>query len=147
MKKIVTIIFVLGFYLLSFSQDNRDKIKTLKIAYITEKLNLTQKQAQAFWPIYNNFEDANFKLKSQSYAKRKKVDFENISDKDAETLLNEIRTIDGKKYTLKENYINDLLKVIPAKKIILLNKVEDDFKHKMFEEFKSRRQLNHGSKQ
>lgn len=141
MKKILTIVFVLGFYLLSFSQDNRDKIKTLKIAYITEKLNLTEKEAQAFWPIYNNFEDEFMKLKHQSYDKRKNVDLQNISDKDAEALLNEIRAMENKKHTLKENFINDLSKVIPAKKIILLNKVEDDFKHKMFEEFKNRRRM------
>ena len=147
MKKIFTIAFVLGFYLLSFSQDNRDKIKTLKIAFITEKLDLTQKQAQAFWPIYNNFEDAFFKLRAESYGKRNKVDFQNVSDKDAESMLNEIRTIESKKYTLKENYINDLLKVIPAKKIILLEKAEMDFKHKMFEEFKNRREMDHGPKQ
>jgi hypothetical protein len=49
--------------------------------------------------------------------------------------------MENKKYTLKENFINDLSKVIPAKKIILLNKVEDDFKHKMFEEFKNRRRM------
>jgi hypothetical protein len=141
MKKTLTIVFVLGFYLLSFSQDNRDKIKTLKIAYITEKLNLTEKEAQAFWPIYNNFEDEFMRLKHQSYDKRKNVDLQNISDKDAEALLNEIRSMENKKYTLKENFINDLSKVIPAKKIILLNKVEDDFKHKMFEEFKNRRRM------
>ncbi|WP_338359441.1 hypothetical protein [Yeosuana marina] len=139
MKKILTIIFVLGFYLVSFSQDNRDKIKTLKIAFITEKLNLTEKEAQAFWPVYNSFEDEYMKLRRQSYEKRKNIDFQNITDKDAEALLNEIRVIEKKKYTLKENYMNDLLKVISPKKIILLNKVEDDFKHKIFEEFKNRR--------
>ena len=35
--------------------------------------------------------------------------------------------------------IDDLSKILPAKKIILLERAEDDFKHKMFEEFKSRR--------
>ncbi|WP_339917721.1 hypothetical protein [Yeosuana marina] len=139
MKKILTIIFVLGFYLVSFSQDNRDKIKTLKIAFITEKLNLTEKEAQAFWPVYNSFEEEYMRLRRQSYEKRKNIDFQNITDKDAEALLNEIRVIEKKKYTLKENYMNDLLKVISPKKIILLNKVEDDFKHKIFEEFKNRR--------
>ncbi|WP_166964874.1 hypothetical protein [Yeosuana marina] len=139
MKKILTIIFVLGFYLVSFSQDNRDKIKTLKIAFITEKLNLTEKEAQAFWPVYNSFEEEYMRLRRQSYEKRKNIDFQNITDKDAEALLNEIRVIEKKKYTLKENYVNDLLKVISPKKIILLNKVEDDFKHKIFEEFKNRR--------
>ncbi|MCB0697691.1 MAG: hypothetical protein KDC07_10020, partial [Chitinophagaceae bacterium] len=33
-----------------------DRIKALKIAYITEKLDLTSEQAQKFWPVYNRYE-------------------------------------------------------------------------------------------
>ena len=58
-SKILTLIFVLFF---SFSlsaqvnKESREKIKTLKIAYITEQLNLTAKEAQDFWPIYNTYD-------------------------------------------------------------------------------------------
>ena len=147
MKKLFIIIFVLGFSILSYSQANRDKIKTLKIAFITEKLNLSEKEAQVFWPVYNNFEKNYYKLRGQLHEKRGKIDLRNISDKDAETLLKEISSIENKKHNLKQGLVNDLLKVIPAKKIILLDKVEDDFKHKMFEEYKNRRGMNRRPKE
>jgi hypothetical protein len=139
MKKILTLIFILGFSLCSFSQGNRDKIKTLKIAFITEKLNLSAKEAQAFWPVYNNFQENFYKLREELHNKRKNVNFNTISDKEAETLLKEIAIIESKKHNLKQNNVTNLLKVISAKKIILLDKVEDDFKRKMFEEYKNRR--------
>ena len=50
-----------------------------------------------------------------------------------------MRVLETKRIALKNNFIDDLSKIISAKKIILLEKAEDDFKHKMFEEFKSRR--------
>ena len=32
---------------------NKEKIKELKIAFLTEKLDLTVKEAEKFWPVYN----------------------------------------------------------------------------------------------
>jgi hypothetical protein len=139
MKTITSIVFIISFSLLSFSQHNKDKIKTLKIAYITEKLDLTKKEAQQFWPIYNAFEEENYKLKSQAYEDRKNINFETLKEDEAILLLKKMRAFDAKRKTLKEHFIDDLSKIISAKKIILLDKVEDDFKHKMFEEYKNRR--------
>lgn len=33
-----------------------EKIQALKIAFITEKLQLTSSEAQQFWPVYNSYE-------------------------------------------------------------------------------------------
>lgn len=33
-----------------------EKIQALKIAFITEKLQLTASEAQQFWPVYNSYE-------------------------------------------------------------------------------------------
>ena len=139
MKKIVTIIFVLGFYLVSFSQDNRDKIKTLKIAFITEKLDLSEKEAQQYWPIYNSFEDEQYQIRRNSFQGRNKINFETLTEKEASSLLKEMRSVETKRHALKTKFIDDSTKILPAKKIIMLDKVVDDFKHKMFEEYRRRR--------
>ncbi len=61
MKKIVLLlaIFFSGFTVL-YAQDENDprgeKIQALKIAFITQKLNLTADEAQKFWPIYNQYD-------------------------------------------------------------------------------------------
>ena len=81
-------------------------------------------------------------LKRQSFEGRKNIDFTNLKDEDALYLLNDMRAVENKKTTLKNKFIDDLLKIISAKKIILLVKAEDDFKRKIFEEFKHRREMN-----
>ena len=61
MKKFVLLltIFFSGFTTL-YSQDLRDtraeKVQALKIAFITQKLNLSTDEAQKFWPIYNQYD-------------------------------------------------------------------------------------------
>ena len=93
MKTLTSILFILSFSLLTIAQGNRDKIKALKIAFITEKLNLSEKEAQQFWPIYNSFEEDMSNLKRQAYDSRKKVDINTISDEAAVQVLKEIRTM------------------------------------------------------
>src|SRR5690606_1178834 len=53
-KIIAPLLFLVATLSLS-SQEKQDweKIKSLKVAFITEKLELTPKEAQSFWPIYN----------------------------------------------------------------------------------------------
>jgi len=36
-------------------QDRKDKIETMHIAYLSEKLNLTSGEAEKFWPVYNEY--------------------------------------------------------------------------------------------
>ena len=138
MKTLTSIVFILSFSLITFGQSNRDKIKTLKIAYITEKLDLSEKEAQQFWPIYNNYEEENSKLRNEASETRKKINFETLSEEDAKQFLKDIRLNDKKRQATENDFIDRLTKVISAKKIIMLHKIEDDFKRKMFDEYKRR---------
>ena len=139
MKTAASILFIICFTISSYGQYNRDKIKALKIAFITEKLNLGEKEAQEFWPIYNNFETEISKLKRESYEKRRNINFETVSEEEAKQLLKDIRLNENKRQSLENDFMDDLAKVISAKKIILLHKIEDDFKRKMIDEYKRRR--------
>jgi hypothetical protein len=51
MKNLIILLFVF-FTSFSFSQTEtkNDKVETMKIAFLTNKLNLTAKEAQLFWP-------------------------------------------------------------------------------------------------
>jgi hypothetical protein len=138
MKTLTSILFILSFSLLTVAQGNMDKIKALKIAFITEKLNLSEKEAQQFWPIYNSYHEDMSNLKRQAYNTRKNIDINAISDDEAGQILKEMRINDNKRQALENEFIDKLSKVISAKKIIQIHKLEDDFKRKMFEEYKKR---------
>ena len=43
----------------------KDKIRTLKIEFITEKLDLSSVEAEKFWPIYNVFDKAYMELRHE----------------------------------------------------------------------------------
>ena len=59
-----TILLILTFFIstVSMAQDpgedtkRAERIQALKIAFITQKLNLTADEAQKFWPVYTSYE-------------------------------------------------------------------------------------------
>lgn len=142
MKKLIllSLLFLLTFSAFSQHKEREERIKTLKIAFITERLAFTESEAQKFWPIYNAFEEENNKLRRDSYNKSKVEDFDSMTETDAKSLLDEMSSIENKRHKLREKFMKDLLAVLPAKKVILLKTTEDEFNKKMFEEFKKRRQ-------
>ena len=130
----------------SFAQgfkEKKEKIKALKVAYITEKLDFTTDEAQKFWPIYNTFDEKQFEIRhNKMKAIIKKIEesgMDNISEKEAQNLISQIENSEDELHNLKKKFMQDLQKVIPAKKIILLKKTEEEFNRKLLREFKERK--------
>jgi hypothetical protein len=142
MKKLFTLslLFLLAFNVFAQHKEREERIKTLKIAFITERLAFTETEAQKFWPIYNAFEDKNNELRKQSYNHRKVENIETMTELEAKALVDDMILLENKKFKLREKFMKDLLTAIPAKKVILLKATEDAFNKRMFEEFKKRRQ-------
>ncbi|UAB75519.1 hypothetical protein [Mesoflavibacter sp. SCSIO 43206] len=115
-----------------------EKLKALKVAHITEQLDLTKKEAENFWPIYNAHEEEKDALRKFSVERRKEKKAENLSENEAKKLLFDMIENEKKRNDLENKYINDLLKFLPAKKIITLYRAEHSFKRKMIEEYRGR---------
>ena len=147
MKQITTILILL-FCVSAFAQPDgkmKERIRTQKIAHITNKLNLTPEEAQQFWPIYNAFDEATEKVRMEDLReiKREMRSNENMSDKDANALLNKLLAAEEKMYQAKLKLVNDLKNVIPPRKIILLKAAEDEFNRKLLERLKEFRGKRH----
>lgn len=139
MKTISLFILTLFISASVFAQrPDREKIKALKIAHITEQLDLTETEAQKFWPIYNANEDAKSKLRESSMNRRKEQPIEELTESEAKSLLLEMEKAEKQKVALESKLLNQLFEILPAKKIIKLYQAERSFKQKMFEEYKKR---------
>src|ERR1700751_2005111 len=54
MKRFLLLVSFAFTFLIGVAQ-NGNRLEALKIAYITNKLNLSPEEAQKFWPIYNQY--------------------------------------------------------------------------------------------
>lgn len=122
--------------------EKREKIKAFKVSFLTTELELTSTEAEKFWPIYNAYDDKQYELKylkMKTYLRQLKDDnLKNLSDKEATTLLSQIESTDKEIYQLREKYTNSLKKILPAKKILLLKKSEDDFNRKLLQQYRDK---------
>ena len=131
---------------LSFSQgfkEKREKVKALKVAYITEQLELTTDEAQKFWPIYNAFDENQSELRHEKMRaildRFKPGNVEKLSEKDASNSLMQMEKIEEDLFNLKKKFIKDLQGVISAKKIIKLKKAEEDFNRELLKQMREKR--------
>ena len=141
MKKIILPILLLFFSLNMLAQHNREKIKALKISFITEKLDLTEQEAQQFWPVYNHYDKITSKIMYQdirSIRREVRSNISTLTDEKAKDLIIKLNDAESSLHKQRIELSSKLLKIISPKKIILLKIAEDDFKRKMLERFKNK---------
>ena len=147
---IALITFLVSFN--SFSQNSsRKKIKALKVAFITEELNLTENEAIKFWPVYNNFEKKLRNLYSTERRKlRKEIEqlgsVDNLSESQAKTITDKMLASEKAEYYLQLNYYKELRNVISNLKIIKLQNAERAFNRKLFSQYGKQRSTNSKNK-
>ena len=139
MKKTLLILAFITITFNTFAQ-RKERVKALKVAFITEKLELTSSEAEKFWPVYNTIEDKKETLRKEGRKLRKDLDLESLSDEEANSIIDNMLALEAKKHELQKTQVNDLRKVLPAKKVILLRVVEDQFNKRMLDEIRKRRQ-------
>lgn len=140
MKHIITLLILVIFAFSSLqAQDKseyREKIKALKVAYITQELNMNSEVAQKFWPVYNEYE-----VKKRELHKRENIDWSTIgaiSEARAEEMLKEYLVIEKEEYSIKKQLFTDLKKFLTAREIIKLHELEAEFHQKLIKEYRDR---------
>ena len=143
MKKLLPFILLLFVSLnITAQHKNRQRIKALKASVITEKLDLTEKEAQQFWPIYNAHEKETSAIRFEEIKSIRieiRENIENMTDKKANELLKKLSKAENKMHKSRLEFANNLSGVLSPKKIILLKIAEDDFKKKMMAELRKRK--------
>lgn len=136
-----TLIIALSLFCFVSSYGQKDDdITSYKIAFITERLDLSSQEAQVFWPIYNKHNKRYEDLKKDSWEPIKEGlnNIDKLSEEEAEQLLDDYRLYKEKRLEYREDYIQDLLTVISPKKIMQLKKADYDFNRELLKQYKSK---------
>lgn len=120
---------------------NGERLETMKIGFITERLNLTSEEAKVFWPVYNKFTDELKKLRQTTKGKisEEMADITTMSDAEAEKVLNDMVNFKVNEAELIKKYAQEFKKVLPIKKVVLLFKAENDFKRELLKKLTQRK--------
>ncbi len=142
MKPLTKYIYLFVFCILALSivaqpGTKRDKIEALRVSFISSKVTLTNQEAQLFWPLYNDYNDKIDNLK-KSFRQQfvRDVDFNTLSDKEAEAYLIAELAVKQKEYELSKEYYERFKKALPIKKIAQIRRAEEDFRKELIKNIK-----------
>ncbi|WP_417357043.1 sensor of ECF-type sigma factor [Flavobacterium sp.] len=144
MKTKLLLTLLLSFSLSVFSQthkEKRDRIKALKVSFLTTELKLTSQESAKFWPIYNAYEEKEFEIKHdkmRSIIKKIESAGESLTEKDASNYLSQFQEAEKELLELKGKMIADLKPVIGSVKLLKLQKAEFDFNRKLLSKYKDK---------
>lgn len=118
-----------------------EKFKSQKIAFLTEKMSLSPREAQDFWPVYNEFEKQRMELQQNRRQLELKTRDENISFSDQEIIkmTREISATFRKEADIAIEYNEKFLKILPPQKVLQLYRAENQFRAHMFEQYRKQR--------
>lgn len=129
--------------LCAYSQNGqgRDKIKSLKVAFITERVGLTSSEATSFWPVYNEHEEALGQLRrnERREVNNKINDLDLLTEDEIDKVLDTLLDLEAQKQELNASFLSDIRKIISPKKTFLLIRAEIDFKKRLLQEMQKRR--------
>ena len=110
----------------------RERVRAEKVAFLTEEIDLTESEAQVFWPIYNEIQKSQrdgFEAVKNAYDAMAKGVEEKKSSKEMEKLVKAYIDAKEKNEGIETKYLNKLLKVLPAEKVARYYIAEEKFRH------------------
>lgn len=123
---ILLIVFAVNTAIAQPDDERFERIRAIKVSYITDKIHLTSEQAARFWPVYNRYDD---ELRTERRRIKQQVMKEkNVSEDDARKYIHDNIAYQEKKLELKKKYKNELLKVITPQQLAELYQAEQGFK-------------------
>lgn len=147
-----TIVYLLTFVIVScatFSayaqpekfQEKKEHIEALKASFITQKLNLTKEEAQKFWPVYNEYQDAKDALHKEQREEFKnyKDRFDQLSEKELTEFVDKQIIYRQRELDIDKKYHAEFKGTLPIVKVALLYRAEQEFRREVLKEMQNRK--------
>lgn len=110
---------------------DKDKLEAAKIAFITQKLDISPEQATQFWPIYNQFEEKRRKILHQ-LRDLSREGKENLTDEKATQLIASKFTLQQELLNAEKEYAKKFAEILSPKQSYLLQEADRDFVRHLF---------------
>ena len=110
-------------------EKTREAVQKQKDEVIAADMKLTEQEGRVFWPLYQEYQEAQRKLQDRSfklmadYAQEREN--ETFTDQKARTLLDEYLEIEREDLWLKRAYLEKFNRILPAKKVMRYFQLEN----------------------
>ena len=114
-----------------------ERIKAMRVAFITNELQLTTDESQQFWPLYNEYEQKQKEVQKKFKPTKQVLQ---MNDTELEQQLEKNLQMEEELLALKRTYIGELKEVLPIRKIAMLQRAENRFKEELVKQLRERQE-------
>ena len=107
----------------------RERVRAEQVAFITSELNLTEVEAQKFWPVYNDVQAQRREAYKESFEAMKELEESIQNNKDQDKKLDKYVNARKKIAELENDSVKKYSKVLPKDKVAKLVLTEERFRH------------------
>lgn len=121
---------------------NLERLNAYKIAFFTKRLNLTEREAEKFWPVYNEYQDSRNKLQTerQQIMRNFNQNELNMSDKEMTEAADRLINLEVREASLTQEFHNKIKTVLPPVKVLRLYQAENQYRMQLLNQLQERRQ-------
>lgn len=121
--------------------ERNNEIESYRIAYLTQKLELTAEEAKIFWPIYNDWQKEQSTLRKERSQKmisfRKITEIEKLSDTEVQTLIMNDFNFKQRDLNLDKKYYYKLRSSLPIKIVGKFYRAQEAFKRELLAKYRN----------
>ncbi|PST82279.1 hypothetical protein C7T94_15925 [Pedobacter yulinensis] len=122
------------------------EIESFKVAYLTQKLDLSPEDAKVFWPIYNEWQKEQETLRKERFQKmisfRKIADIDELSDAQIQSLITSEFALKQRELNLEKKYYARLKANLPIRVIGKFYRAQETFKRELLTRFREGKMNN-----
>lgn len=117
-----------------------EMLEQLRIARLTEALELSVEEGQQFWPLYNTYrKDLKRVIQAEKEVFRGLEDEEDLSEARFKAAVAERRTLANEREQLSESFLYDVMALLGPKRTLTMLTTEEGFRREVVRELRDRR--------
>lgn len=143
MKRATIILVILVSCIISVhAQENRERLNAYKVGFFTKRLNLTQSEAEKFWPVYNEYQvqRSRIQIEKQGFIRMFNQNEGNLSNAQIAELGDNLIGAVVKESELAVTFHKKLKEILPPAKVIKFYQAENLFRLQLLNELQNRQQ-------
>jgi len=121
---------------------NLEKLNAYKIGFLTKRLNLTSKEAEKFWPVYNEYQDSRSKIQAERQEINRNFNQNelNMSDREMTEAADRLISLEVREASLTQEFHYKVKNVLPPVKVLRLYQAENQYRLQLLKELQERRE-------
>ncbi|WP_133556982.1 hypothetical protein [Pedobacter duraquae] len=136
---VASLLFFIPMFIQAQDRGQNQEIEAYKVAWLTQKLDLSPEEAKIFWPIYNDWQREQMALRKERFQNlisfRKTTEIDDLSDSQVQALITNEFNFKQRDLNIEKKYYNLLKSSLPIKVVGKYYRAQETFKKELLSRY------------